>query len=194
MLTDLYEIVKDPINAAEQQNYADLLKKTIENELIKNGMINHNMKAEEMIDFAKIKLENEDCKKQLLLARSMISGLKNDLVELTKENEEYKMNKNKILNINNNESLHINNNEILDINRRLINYKENYEKINKDFEKLMNEKKQIKKENNKLKKEINAYKEQTNKINKELDDNINNKKLINIEENDDKNELILENM
>ena len=194
MLTDLYEIVKDPINAAEQQNYADLLKKTIENELIKNGMINHNMKAEEMIDFAKIKLENEDCKKQLLLARSMISGLKNDLVELTKENEEYKMNKNKILNINNNESLHINNNEILDINRRLINYKENYEKINKDFEKLMNEKKQIKKENNKLKKEINAYKEQTNKINKELDDNINNKKLINIEENEDKNELILENM
>ena len=194
MLTDLYEIVKDPINVAEQQNYADLLKKTIENELIKNGMINHNMKAEEMIDFAKIKLENEDCKKQLLLARSMISGLKNDLVELTKENEEYKMNKNKIININNNESILMNNNQILDINRKLINYKENYEKINKDFEKLINEKKQIKKENNKLKKEINLYKEQTIKINKELDDNINNKNFINIEENEDKNELILENM
>ena len=56
------------------------------------------MKVEELIDFAKIKLENEDCKKQLLLAHSMISGLKNDLVELTKENEEFKMNKSKIIN------------------------------------------------------------------------------------------------
>ena len=194
MLTDLYEIVKDPINAAEQQNYVDLLKKTIENELIKNGLINHNIKAEEIIDFAKIKLENEDCKKQLLLARSMISGLKNDLVELTKENQEYKMNKYKILNINNNESIKLNNNQILDLNRKLMNYKENYEKINKDFEKLINEKKQIKKENSKLKKEINLYKEQTIKINKELDENIKNKNFINIEENEDKNELILENI
>ena len=194
MLSDFYEIVKDPINAAEQQNYIDLLKKTIENELIKNGLLNHNMKVEELIDFAKIKLENEDCKKQLLLAHSMISGLKNDLVELTKENEEFKMNKSKIINLKNNESVNMSNEEILDINRKLINYKENYEKINKDFEKLMIEKKQIKKENNKLKKEINLYKEQTIKLNKELDYNIlNNKNIINIEENEDKNDLVSEN-
>ena len=194
MFLDFYEIVKDPINAAEQQNYIDLLKKTIENELIKNGLLNHNMKVEELIDFAKIKLENEDCKKQLLLAHSMISGLKNDLVELTKENEEFKMNKSKIINLKNNESVNMSNEEILDINRKLINYKENYEKINKDFEKLMIEKKQIKKENNKLKKEINLYKEQTIKLNKELDYNIlNNKNIINIEENEDKNDLVSEN-
>ena len=194
MISDFYEIVKDPINAAEQQNYIDLLKKTIENELIKNGLLNHNMKVEELIDFAKIKLENEDCKKQLLLAHSMISGLKNDLVELTKENEEFKMNKSKIINLKNNESVNMSNEEILDINRKLINYKENYEKINKDFEKLMIEKKQIKKENNKLKKEINLYKEQTIKLNKELDYNIlNNKNIINIEENEDKNDLVSEN-
>ena len=152
------------------------------------------MKVEELIDFAKIKLENEDCKKQLLLAHSMISGLKNDLVELTKENEEFKMNKSKIINLKNNESVNMSNEEILDINRKLINYKENYEKINKDFEKLMIEKKQIKKENNKLKKEINLYKEQTIKLNKELDYNIlNNKNIINIEENEDKNDLVSEN-
>ena len=194
MISDFYEIVKDPINAAEQQNYIDLLKKTIENELIKNGLLNHNMKVEELIDIAKIKLENEDCKKQLLLAHSMISGLKNDLVELTKENEEFKMNKSKIINLKNNESVNMSNEEILDINRKLINYKENYEKINKDFEKLMIEKKQIKKENNKLKKEINLYKEQTIKLNKELDYNIlNNKNIINIEENEDKNDLVSEN-
>ena len=51
------------------------IKKTIENELIKNGLLNHNMKVEEKIDFAKIKLENKDCKKQLLLAHSMIRWL-----------------------------------------------------------------------------------------------------------------------
>ena len=62
MLSDDYEIIKDPINAAEQQNYADLLKKTIENELIKKGLLNHNVNAEEVIDFAKIKLESKEKK------------------------------------------------------------------------------------------------------------------------------------
>ncbi len=53
MLSNSYEIIKDPINAAEQQNYTDLLKKTIENELIKNGLLNHNINAEGVIDLAK---------------------------------------------------------------------------------------------------------------------------------------------
>ena len=194
MLSNNYEIIKDPINAAEQRNYIDLLKKTIENELIKNGLLNQNIKVEEIIDFAKIKLENEECKKQLVLAHSMINSLKSDLVELTKENEEYKINKDKNLSIKNNESININNEHILNINQKLINYKENYEKINEDFEKLMNEKKQIKKENNKLKNEIIKYKEQTIKLNKELDNNIlNNKSNINIIDDEEKNELILEN-
>ena len=194
MLSNDYEIIKDPINAAEQRNYIDLLKKTIENELIKNGLLNQNIKVEEIIDFAKIKLENEECKKQLVLAHSMINSLKSDLVELTKENEEYKMNKDINLNIKNNESINMNNEQILDINQKLINYKENYEKINEDFEKLMNEKKQIKKENNKLKNEIIKYKEQAFKLNKELDNNIlNNKGNINIVNDEEKNELIIEN-
>ena len=110
MLSNNYEIIKDPINAAEQRNYIDLLKKTIENELIKNGLLNQNIKVEEIIDFAKIKLENEECKKQLVLAHSMINSLKSDLVELTKENEEYKMNKDKNLSIKNNESINMNQN------------------------------------------------------------------------------------
>ena len=172
MLSDDFEIIKDPINAAEQQNYADLLKKTIENELIKSGSLNHNVNAEEVINLAKIKLESEEYKKQLVLAHSMINSLKGDLIELTKENDEYKMNKDKLINIKNNESINLNNNQIFDINQKLINYRENYEKINKDFEKLLNEKKEIKKENNKLKKEINQYKEQTIKLNQEFD-NIN---------------------
>ena len=194
MLSDDYEIIKDPINAAEQQNYDDLLKKTIENELIKNGLLNHNVNAEEVIDLAKIKLESKEYKKQLVLAHSMINSLKSDLIELTKENEEYKMNKDKLININNNESINMNNNQIFDINQKLIKYKENFEKINQDFEKLMEEKKQIKKENNKLKKEIMQFKEQTVKLNEEFRNNIikdNNINNILIEK--EKNELLLEN-
>ena len=76
MLSDDYEIIKDPINAAEQQNYADLLKKTIENELIKNGLLNKNFNAEEVIDLAKTKLESEDYKKQLILAHRNIKQIK----------------------------------------------------------------------------------------------------------------------
>ena len=194
MLSDDYEIIKDPINAAEQQNYADLLKKTIENELIKNGLLNKNFNAEEVIDLAKTKLESEKYKKQLILAHSMINSLKNDLIELTKENEEYKANKNKLTTIKNNESINMNNEQFLEINQKLINYKENFEKINKDFEKLMNEKKQIKKENKKLKKEIIEYKEEIIKLQKEFNDNILNKNQINEEKtNLERNELVLEN-
>ena len=161
MLSNNYEIIKDPINEAEQQNYADLLKKTIENELIKNGLLNHNINAEGVIDLAKIRLESEEYKKQLVLAQSMINSLKNDLVELTKEKEDLKLNKDN--NINNNESINMNN-QIFDINKKLINYKNNYEKISKDFEKLLNEKKNIKNENTILKKEINQLKIKINNI------------------------------
>ncbi len=194
MLSDDYEIIKDPINAAEQQNYADLLKKTIENELIKKGLLNHNVNAEEVIDLAKMKLESKEYKKQLVLAHSMINSLKSDLIELTKENEEFKMSKDKMININNNESINMNNNQIFDINQKLIKYKENFEKINKDFEKLMEEKKQIKKENNKLKKEIELYKEQTIKLNEDFKNNIiKNNEINNVLIEKEKNELILEN-
>ena len=194
MLSDDYEIIKDPINAAEQQNYADLLKKTIENELIKNGLLNKNFNAEEVIDLAKTKLESEDYKKQLILAHSMINSLKSDLIEITKENDEYKANKDKLINIKNNESINMNNDQLLEINQKLIYYKENFEKINKDFEKLMNEKKQIKKENKKLNKEILDYKEEIVKLQKEFKDNNLNKKENNeVQINFEKNELFLEN-
>ena len=177
MLSKEYEIVKDPINAAEQQNYTDLLKKTIENELIKNGLLNNNINAEGVIDLAKIRLESEEYKKQLVLAQSMINSLKNDLVELTKENKEYKMNEEKNINLKNNESINMNN-QIFDINNKLMSYKNNYEKISKDFEKLLDEKKNIKNENSILKNEINEYKSKIEDLEKEINklknNNINN--------------------
>ena len=143
MLKDDYEIIKDPINEAEQKNYADLLKKTIENELIKNGLSNPNVNVEKIFNYGKIKLEREEYKKQLVLAHSMINSLKGDLEELTKENEEFKTIKDNFINLKNNESFIIDNNQLFDINRKLINYKENYEKINKDFEKLISEKRKL---------------------------------------------------
>ena len=178
MLSKEYEIVKDPINAAEQQNYTDLLKKTIENELIKNGLLNHNINAEGVIDLAKIRLESEEYKKQLVLAQSMINSLKNDLVELTKENKEYKMNEEKNINLKNNESINMNN-QIFDINNKLMSYKNNYEKISKDFEKLLDEKKNIKNENSILKNEINAYKTKIENLEKEINEIKNNNNNIN---------------
>ena len=176
MLSNDYEIIKDPINTAEQQNYSDLLKKTIENELIKNGLLNHNINLDGVIDLGKIRLECEEYKKQLVLAQSMISSLKNDLVELTKENEDLKINQEKNTNINNNESINMNN-QIFDINKKLINYKNNYEKISNDFEKLLSEKKNLKNENSILKKEIKNLKSKVNDF-----ENIKNKNEINIKE------------
>ena len=109
MLSNNYEILKDPLNNAEQQNYADLLKKTIENELIKKGLLNHNStNVDGVIGLAKIRLECEEYKRKLVLAQSMISSLKNDLIELTKENEDLKINQENNININNNESKNIN--------------------------------------------------------------------------------------
>ena len=176
MLSNNYEVIKDPINTAEQQNYSDLLKKTIENELIKNGLLNHNINLDGVIDLGKIRLECEEYKKQLVLAQSMISSLKNDLVELTKENDDLKINQEKNTHINNNESINMNN-QIFDINKKLINYKNNYEKISNDFEKLLLEKKNLKNENSILKKEIKNLKNKVNDL-----ENIKNKNEINIKE------------
>ena len=55
MLSNNYEVIKDPINTAEQQNYSDLLKKTIENELIKNGLLNNNINLDGVIHLVKIR-------------------------------------------------------------------------------------------------------------------------------------------
>ena len=185
MLSKEYEIVKDPINAAEQQNYTDLLKKTIENELIKNGLLNSNINAEGVIDLAKIRLESEEYKKQLVLAQSMINSLKNDLVELTKENKEYKMNEEKNINLKNNESINMNN-QIFDINNKLMSYKNNYEKISKDFEKLLDEKKNIKNENSILKNEINEYKLKIENLEKEINEIKNNNNNGNVDKSESK--------
>ena len=98
-------IQKDEIiDIEEQKNYYDLLRKTVENDLLKNGLLNKYITADGVLEFAKIKNECEEYRKQLVLAQSMINSLKSDVEDLIKENNIYKNEKNnesKDNNINN---------------------------------------------------------------------------------------------
>ena len=76
----------DVVNAEEQKNYYDMLKKTIEVDLIKNGLLSRNISVDGVIDFANMRIELEDYKKKLIVAQSMINSLKSDIDELTREN------------------------------------------------------------------------------------------------------------
>lgn len=76
----------DVVNSEEQKNYYDMLKKTIEVDLIKNGLLSRNISVDGVIDFANMRIELEDYKKKLIVAQSMINSLKSDVDELTREN------------------------------------------------------------------------------------------------------------
>lgn len=78
------------LNYVEEENYMEILKKIIETDLLKNGIVNQYLTPENLIDFAKIKNECDEYRKQLVLAQSMINSLKIDLEEATKENIELK--------------------------------------------------------------------------------------------------------
>ena len=62
-----------------------MLKKTIEVDLIKNGLLSRNISVDGVIDFANMRIELEDYKKKLIVAQSMINSLKSDIDELTRE-------------------------------------------------------------------------------------------------------------
>ena len=92
------------IDIEQQKNYYELLKKIIENDLIKNNLLNKYITVDGILDLAKIKNESEEYRKQLVLAQSMINSLKSDVEDLIKENNIYnnkKNNESKDNNINN---------------------------------------------------------------------------------------------
>ena len=137
------------INIEEQKNYYELLKKIIENDLIKNNLLSKYITVDGILDLAKIKSESDEYRKQLVLAQSMINSLKSDVEDLTKENNilKNKMNINEskdfinISNISNEMKRKISDltQENLKLNQELNNIKENSllntEKINLDFKK-----------------------------------------------------------
>ena len=136
------------INIEEQKNYYELLRKIIENDLIKNNLLNKYITVDGILDLAKIKSESDEYRKQLVLAQSMINSLKSDVEDLTKENNILKNKKNlneskdyiNISNISNEMKRKISDltQENIKLNQELNNFKENSlipEKFNLDFQK-----------------------------------------------------------
>ena len=131
-------IQKDEIiDIEEQKNYYDLLRKTIENDLLKNGVLNKYINVDGVLELAKIKNECEEYRKQLVLAQSMINSLKSDVEDLIKENTNFKNEKNE----NDN--------------------KDKINNLNNEFQKQINE---LTKENMKLNKELNNFKNENSTL------------------------------
>ena len=89
----------------EQRNYIEILKQTMEQDLIKTGMIKnleesskkYNMKPVDLlIDYSKMKMENEKIKKDLIMEQVILTDIKSDLDETKNENIKL-VNKNKEL-------------------------------------------------------------------------------------------------
>ena len=131
-------IQKDEIiDIEEQKNYYDLLRKTIENDLLKNGVLNKYINVDGVLELAKIKNECEEYRKQLVLAQSMINSLKSDVEDLIKENANFKNEKNESDN------------------------KDKINNLNSEFQKQINE---LTKENMKLNKELNNFKDENSTL------------------------------
>jgi hypothetical protein len=68
----------------EQRNLIEILKQSIESEIIKNNVENFNM--ENFIENEKMKSENEKIKKELILEQAILSDLKTNFENLKNEN------------------------------------------------------------------------------------------------------------
>ena len=89
----------------EQRNYIEILKQTIEQDLIKTGLMKnldesskkYNMKPVDLIaDYSKIKLENEKIKKDLIMEQVILTDIKNDLDNTKNENIDLKNKNNEL--------------------------------------------------------------------------------------------------
>ena len=84
-LIDLLQ--QETIAAEEQKNIISLLQQTIDNELIKNGIINKYITSNNIIDFAKLKSEAEEYRKELVLSQALVNSLKSEIEQYNKEKE-----------------------------------------------------------------------------------------------------------
>ena len=148
----------------EQRNLIVLLKNTIDNDLIKSGILKKYINSNHIIDFVKIKNEGEEYRKELVLSQALVNSLKSEIEILIKEKK-----KNKRRNSNENISFSFgskNNNN----NNKLNNENNKNEIIN-----LEEERKDYLNENTKLKNDISKQK---NIINNLMDENSSLKILI----------------
>ena len=158
------QIKKDELIIEEQNNTILLLKSSIENDFFQNNDMKKYITKENIIDFIKLKTENEQYKKELVLSQALINSLQAENLRLIKSKEE----NSDLINIETDDFLSNSDHKIYDINS------------NRENE-IINE---LNKENNILKKLIQ---EATAKLNYLLINEKNTKIL-----SEDKNLLILQ--
>ena len=158
------QIKKDQLMIEEQNQTILLLKSSIENDFFQNNDMKKYITKENIIDFIKLKTENEQYKKELVLSQALINSLQEENLRLIKTKEE----NSDVINIETDDFLSNSEQKIYDINS------------NRENE-LINE---LNKENNVLKKLIQ---EATSKLNYLLINEKNTKIL-----SEDKNILTLQ--
>ncbi len=136
------KIKKETLIIEEQNNTILLLKSSIENDFFKNNDMKKYITKENIIDFIKLKTENEQYKKELVLSQALINSLQAENLRLIKTKEENSV----LINIETDDFLSNSEHKIYDINSNQEN-------------EIINE---LNKENNILKKLIQ---EATSKLN-----------------------------
>ena len=74
----------------EQRNLIVLLKNTIDNDLVKSGILKKYINSNHIIDFIKIKNESEEYRKELVLSQALVNSLKSEIEIIMKENKKNK--------------------------------------------------------------------------------------------------------
>ncbi len=93
----IIELLKEEtIATQEQKNIISLLEKAINNDFIKNGIINQYITSENLIDFTKLKNESENYRKELVLSQALVNSLKSEIEHLNKEKNDNEINKKSI--------------------------------------------------------------------------------------------------
>lgn len=80
---ELLEMLRrETINNEEQRNLIEVLKETLESEILKSGFGKYFHNTDSFIDFNKLKFESEKYRKELVMANVIITDLKNENEEL----------------------------------------------------------------------------------------------------------------
>ena len=166
----LNTIKKNELIIEEQNGIILLLKNNIENEFFKNNDIKKYITIENIVDFIKLKSENEQYKKELVLSQALVNSLQSENQQLIKEKEKLNVKKEdnkKNIDIDSESSQ--NSEEINIETEDLLSNSENKIDMNKKEDDLMNE---LYEENKQLKKLVQ---EATLKLNYLLVNEKNNK-------------------
>ena len=89
----IMELLKEQSSACEmQKNIINILRQSIDNDIIKNNELKKYITVDNIIDFTQLKIELEQNKKELVLSQALVNSLKSENEKLNKEKEEAKNN------------------------------------------------------------------------------------------------------